>query len=134
LRGLEASGWLMKPVSESVLYDSMMNLLAPRAEEQAVEGRAAARNGAPAGRGRPAKVFKLPEGRKLRVLVAEDNPINQKLARLQLKKIGLDTDAAANGREAVDAVSRFSYDVVLMDCQTSRATACVPLTPAETAR
>lgn len=117
LRGLEASGWLMKPVPQSVLYNSLMNVLAPRAEEKAVEGRAVARNGASAGRWQPAKVLKLPEDRKLRALVAEDNPINQKLARLQLKKIGLDTDAVANGREAVDAVSRFSYDVVLMDCQ-----------------
>jgi CheY-like chemotaxis protein len=51
------------------------------------------------------------------VLVADDDPINQKLARLQLKKLGLDADTVANGVEAVEAVMRLPYDIVLMDCQ-----------------
>jgi CheY-like chemotaxis protein len=57
------------------------------------------------------------DGTRLRVLVADDDPINQKLARLQLKKLGLDADAVANGVEAVEAAMRLSYDIVLMDCQ-----------------
>ena len=59
----------------------------------------------------------LPEGRKLKVLLAEDNPINQKVAKLQLAKLGLDVDAVADGHEAVEAISRRPYDLILKDCE-----------------
>ena len=51
------------------------------------------------------------------VLVAEDNPVNRKLALQQLKKLGYAAHAVADGREAIDAVVRDDYDLVLMDCQ-----------------
>jgi CheY-like chemotaxis protein len=53
----------------------------------------------------------------LRVLLAEDNPVNQKFTALVLGKLGYRTDVAANGIEAVEATCRQSYDVVLMDMQ-----------------
>ncbi|MFZ2957356.1 MAG: PAS domain S-box protein [Candidatus Ozemobacteraceae bacterium] len=54
---------------------------------------------------------------KHRILVAEDNLMNQKVAVLTLEKLGYRADVAINGLEAVIATERESYDVVLMDCQ-----------------
>ncbi len=52
----------------------------------------------------------------VRVLVAEDNPVNQKVAVRMLEKLGFRVDVAANGREAVRMVSLLPYHLVFMDC------------------
>jgi CheY-like chemotaxis protein len=56
-------------------------------------------------------------GLGLRVLVAEDNAVNQKVAVRMLEKFGLRTDLASNGREAVNLYEMLPYDLILMDCQ-----------------
>lgn len=53
----------------------------------------------------------------LEILVVDDMPVNQRVARLQLKRLGHHADVAANGVEALELASRKRYDVVFMDCQ-----------------
>ena len=56
-------------------------------------------------------------GKGVRVLVVEDNSVNQKVVIKQLQKIGFKSDAVGNGVEALEATAKVAYDVVLMDCQ-----------------
>ncbi len=55
--------------------------------------------------------------RGARVLVVEDNPVNQKVAARMLQSMGCRVDTAGNGREALELLATISYDAVLMDCQ-----------------
>jgi two-component system sensor histidine kinase/response regulator len=107
VRGLSVGGWLMKPVSESTLYRALAKVLAPEREEQTP----------PEPQEHPLQALELSAHRKLTALIAEDNPVNQKLAKLQLAKLGFEVDAVNNGREAIEALSHTPYDVILMDCQ-----------------
>jgi CheY-like chemotaxis protein len=59
----------------------------------------------------------LSQEKALRILVAEDNVVNQRVTALQLQKLGHKTDIAANGLEVMEALERAKYDVILMDCQ-----------------
>src|SRR5262249_21207340 len=106
LLGLDIRGWLMKPVPESSLYDALVKVLASAPNNGARTATPKEDRGPtpPSSAGK----FKLPAGRELKVLLAEDNPINQKVATLQLRKLGIEVEVVANGREAVDAVSRRS--------------------------
>ena len=101
---------LTKPIAKKQLLDCMLSALAQGAEPApaTVQPQPAARQ------------FPMPErviGKPIRVLVAEDNAINQRVALLQLQRLGFRADAVANGLEVLDALARVPYDIVLMDCQ-----------------
>jgi signal transduction histidine kinase/ActR/RegA family two-component response regulator len=73
-----------------------------------------------AGRVEPATgiIERIPRSsRGLRILLAEDNPVNQKVAARLLERMGHRVDIAENGTQAVETVTKAAYDVVLMDCQ-----------------
>jgi signal transduction histidine kinase/DNA-binding response OmpR family regulator/putative methionine-R-sulfoxide reductase with GAF domain len=102
----DVAAFLVKPVKPSALHDALMTALAGHVD--AVPVRPA--SGATIDRG-------LASRHPLRILLAEDNAVNQKLAMRLLERMGYDADLAQNGLEAIDAVARSTYDVVLMDVQ-----------------
>lgn len=59
----------------------------------------------------------MPNSDRRRILIVEDNTVNQMVAQTQLQQFGYRADVAANGLEAVEILSRINYDLVLMDCQ-----------------
>ncbi len=98
------AAYLHKPLRQSQLHDTLMGLLA--GEVLAAE---------PAER--PRVDAGVAERHPLRILLAEDNVVNQKLALRLLQQMGYRADVAANGVEVLEAVQRQPYDVVLMDVQ-----------------
>ncbi len=113
------SGYVTKPVKQSAFYDAIMDAVAPQG--RAAPGRQRARK----------QTFKTttelsrlmmrpvaaPRLSSCRVLIAEDNMVNQKVALRQLLNLGFRADAVANGREVLDAMSRIPYRLIFMDCQ-----------------
>jgi PAS domain S-box-containing protein len=72
--------------------------------------------GQPRPAGQPAAPPATPSTAR-KVLIVEDNLVNQKVALHMLRNLGCDAAVTANGREALDALGRASYDLILMDCQ-----------------
>ncbi len=63
-----------------------------------------------------------PAPRPVRVLVAEDSPLNQQVALKQLEKLGYQAEGVADGAAVLEAVQRAAYDIILMDCQMPEVT------------
>ena len=97
------AGVLTKPVKAAQLFDALSKVL----------GRVSPHVASP----KPTADWELGKNHPLRILLAEDNVVNQKVALKILERIGYRADVAANGLEAVAAVERQLYDVVLMDVQ-----------------
>ena len=100
------AAYLHKPIKPSQLFDALVSILA----DQPVH---VPDRGVPRSELDPDMANRHP----LRVLLAEDNVVNQKVALRLLGQLGYRADLAANGLEAIDAVGRQIYDVVLMDVQ-----------------
>jgi CheY-like chemotaxis protein len=106
------TAFLLKPIKASQLYNVMVGIFVE--EEQPRKRRADA--DAPQG-WRSQFDAEMGERLPLRILLAEDNAVNQKLALHLLERLGYRADLAANGLEALEALQRQPYDVILMDVQ-----------------
>jgi GAF domain-containing protein/CheY-like chemotaxis protein/HPt (histidine-containing phosphotransfer) domain-containing protein len=100
------AAYLNKPIKPSQLFDALVSVLADEPAQAPQRGAARIEFDPGMARRHP-----------LRILLAEDNVVNQKLALRLLEQMGYRADLAANGLEAIDAVERQTYDVVLMDVQ-----------------
>ena len=102
----EFKAFLNKPIKHIQLFNSLNTVLGG---QRVTVGRVSPKN----------TELDAQQGAKhpLRILLAEDNAINQKLAVQQLKRIGYRADIVGNGAEAIEALERQAYDVVLMDMQ-----------------
>jgi PAS domain S-box-containing protein len=103
---LNIQEYLVKPLRHGQLIDTVRRLLRPetaqRRELEAAD---------------PAAVNELLKRHRGRVLLAEDNPVNQKVGTLMLTRLGYQVDVVANGRQAVEALRNVPYRAILLDCQ-----------------
>jgi two-component system sensor histidine kinase/response regulator len=118
MREAGVAAWLTKPVKQSQLFDCLAATiaadLAPSPETMPGQS--------PDKQSELHASAKLPpasqdDQRGIRILLAEDKLINQKVALHQLGTLGYTADVVANGREVLEALEKNSYDLVLMDCQ-----------------
>jgi two-component system sensor histidine kinase/response regulator len=101
LRAAGITDWRYKPVWQSTLFECLSNaLLGPKVTPYTIVAPLAP-----------------PPRRKERVLVAEDNAVNQKITLAQLRKLGYMAEAVGNGLEVLQALATIPYDIILMDCQ-----------------
>jgi signal transduction histidine kinase/CheY-like chemotaxis protein len=104
MQGERVDACLVKPIRQSQLFEALSSAWSKRSLAAL-----AAQVETPAER--------APDHSPARVLVADDNVINQKVAVRMLESLGLRADVSANGREAAEMVRLLPYDLVLMDCQ-----------------
>jgi two-component system sensor histidine kinase/response regulator len=102
----QISVFLMKPVRQSHLYNCCLELLSNKTSSFSTPIDSKASNAT-------RQIIK----RNARVLIAEDNPINQRIALSQLEKLGFAAEVVSNGLLALEATAMVSYDLILMDCQ-----------------
>jgi len=108
LRAAGIEKYLVKPVKQSHLFSALLDVASddPKPEQELTTQPYAVK--ATSG---------LPPLPKIRILVAEDNRVNQKVSLGLLKRLGCNADVVANGFEVLTALQRIQYDVVFMDCQ-----------------
>ncbi|MBE9207786.1 response regulator [Nostoc sp. LEGE 06077] len=109
------AAYLVKPVKPSRLLDTLTNILgfqSPPEQQHLPSNQGLEMKNLPNSR-----VHLAAGSSKLRILIAEDNLVNQKVALKQLQSLGYTADVAANGQEVLQLLEKIPYDVILMDCQ-----------------
>ena len=104
---LGVAAYLSKPITQSALFDSIITIISSAAGKKRIH--------------RPEVVQgRIPRQERLRILLAEDNLVNQKLATRLLGKMGHDVTVACDGMEVLERFDRERFDLILMDIQMPR--------------
>ena len=104
------SAYISNPVKRVLLFECLSNLL----QQEVKKGHLPSRPRT--GDHSQTRLKAIGQFKHL-ILLAEDNQVNQKVALLQLERMGFSAHAVANGHEALNALSRTNYSLILMDCQ-----------------
>jgi CheY-like chemotaxis protein len=110
LKAAGVDAYLVKPIKQSRLFDCLVNVLGRAAAEHVFTK--PSKNAA-----RAEIAEELKHANHARILLAEDNIVNQKVALAQLRGLGFSADAVANGHEVLSALKQVPYDIIFMDCQ-----------------
>ena len=110
LRDSGVDGCLVKPVKQAQLFECLRTVMSPDVGAGEIKSTLVPLP-------KPVEIPAELVGLSLRVLVAEDNPVNQKVAACQLERFSIVPEVVENGRLAIEAARRENYDVILMDCQ-----------------
>jgi two-component system, sensor histidine kinase and response regulator len=105
LESMGCAGYLVKPVKQSQLYEAIVTVLG-RKPQKSLQAALVTRH-----------TLSEKKRQSVRILLAEDNPINTKLGVILLQKAGFSVDVVENGIQALEAVRKQHYNVVLMDVQ-----------------
>lgn len=97
------SAYLIKPIRKADLFKSLIKIINPASNQLTLEPK------------EPVSPL-LRQPLKAKILVAEDNPVNQSVANYMLQGFGCSVDVVSNGKQALQAISNNKYDLVLMDC------------------
>jgi len=115
LEGASIDACLVKPVRNSQLLNTLVSAWSRHLERTSLDKEILSRRSAGTGPGSTlAGKF---AGLSIRVLVVEDNVVNQKVASRLLERLGLRADVACDGREAIEMLEMMPYDLIFMDCQ-----------------
>jgi signal transduction histidine kinase/CheY-like chemotaxis protein/HAMP domain-containing protein len=106
-RSMGFEGYLTKPIKQSPLFNAILTVFGKKLDKKRPQDHSIVTIHSIAEAGK----------RKLQILLTEDNAVNQKVALIHLRKFGFSVDVAENGKEAVEAVRKRCYDLILMDIQ-----------------
>jgi CheY-like chemotaxis protein/signal transduction histidine kinase/CHASE2 domain-containing sensor protein len=107
------SSYLVKPIKSSRLFNSLVNAISPKSPQLQATANANATNNVSSN----LDLATQNQRARVKILLAEDNAINQKVALTQLKSLGYMSEVAVNGKEVLDKLASSDYDIILMDCQ-----------------
>lgn len=100
--------YLVKPIRQSDLYDCIATVMGiAETEDKNKTEKLITQH----------TINERRKSKKMRILIAEDNPVNQKVTKNQVQRLGYKSDLVANGFEVLEALKNESYSLILMDCQ-----------------